>query len=174
MSQSQFFLDANRFIRTTRFKLYGCPGGERAYERYAWLVFFIVGLVLLVFTVGYIVAGMVASDAYTSITGMTSTQLEASNPSLVNLVTYTARIAGFHLLGFSVLILAMSYAPYRKGEKWSWYAFWIVPLFFVIHLPLFLSQSPPVWSGVITGAVLIPLSLLALVLPYKKFFPRKP
>jgi hypothetical protein len=32
-----------------------------------------------------------------------------------------------------VLTVAIALTAFRRGERWAWFAFWVWPLFFVIH-----------------------------------------
>lgn len=32
-----------------------------------------------------------------------------------------------------VLTVAMAVAPFRRRERWAWLAFWVWPLFFIVH-----------------------------------------
>ncbi len=73
-------------------------------------------------------------------------------------------------VGFPLLALALSLIPYRRGEKWSWYALWTFPLLSGIAASLNLSSGRGDWGFF---AFLSFLSLLGLLLPYRKFFPRK-
>ena len=108
------------------------PRKEKAYEKYAWIIFLVLGILLLVY-------------------------------SLVNLLAGN-NLAAEPQLGFSVLIIAISFNSYRRGEKWAWYASWIL----VVELSLFIADAR-FWGD----ALVLVIVLLGLFLPYRKFFPKK-
>ncbi len=45
------------------------------------------------------------------------------------ITTYAAVAAG--------LTLAIAATAFRRGERWAWFAFWVWPLFFVVHGAVF-------------------------------------
>jgi hypothetical protein len=108
------------------------PRKEKAYEKYAWIIFLVMGILLLVF-------------------------------SLVNLLMGNS-VAGEPQLAWSVLVIAISLNSYRRGEKWAWYAFWIL----VVELSLFIIDER-FWGD----ALVLVIVLLGLFLPFRKFFPKK-
>ena len=36
-----------------------------------------------------------------------------------------------------VLTVAIAATAFRRGERWAWFAFWVWPLFFVVHWSAF-------------------------------------
>jgi hypothetical protein len=113
------------------------PREEKAYETYAWIIFLVLGIL-----------GVVGSLA----------------SFLVGSMSYHNAASAFPFLGFSVLVTAISFNSYRRGEKWAWYAFWIN----VVGLSLFYADG-----GFWADALLVVIVLLGLFLPYRKFFPKK-
>ena len=60
---------------------------------------------------------------------------------------------------FAVLALAVTVTSYRKGERWAWWALWLVPIALVAINP----DSP---RNLVVAAV----AVLGLLLPSRKFF----
>jgi hypothetical protein len=115
---------------------------ERAYEKYAWLIFLFIGL-----------------DAFI--------------PAFFNLFVPSAGSSLFQgLLGLvvGILVTAIALTGYRRGKRWAWFALLFVPAFDLAEA--YLQNVPPYysWQG---GVLLFFLGVLALVLPIRKFFPRK-
>jgi hypothetical protein len=67
---------------------------------------------------------------------------------------------------FGILITAV---PFRRRERWAWWALWYYPLFWTAHL---LGGLPPVQDH-IHQILLIVLSLAALLISLSEFFPRQ-
>ncbi len=145
---------------------------EKIYEKYAWVVFFAIGAMTIVSAVPHALGLNTDPELVRNIVGMTIEDLKVSNPIFFDLYNFYFRSGGLSDFGFAFLLMVISATAYRRGEKWSWYAFWIVPAFFLgfVALSLTLESSssllPPLMMFVI-------LSLVGLLLPFRKFFPSK-
>jgi len=90
-----------------------------------------------------------------------------------NLYSFYFRGGGLSDLGFVFFLIVISLTAYRRGQKWAWYAFWFVPVYFLAWIALSstlpsaaqLSLLPPL-------IVIIVLSLAGLLLSFRKFFPK--
>ena len=71
---------------------------------------------------------------------------------------------GTALVGFNVLALVVILVPFKRHERWAWYALWMLPL-------QWLSQF--VFFPDFAYLMLAVLTTVGLVLPYKMFFPRE-
>jgi hypothetical protein len=72
---------------------------------------------------------------------------------------------------WSLLVLSIILWPYRKGEKWAWYTLWLVPAVLVgqgLWYSVFLGD----FSEMLPSIAIVTVTLVALLLPYRKFFPR--
>ena len=70
--------------------------------------------------------------------------------------------AGLGLFGMVIVLV-----PYRRRERWAWYALWFYPLFWAAHL---IGNLPP-GNDHVHQVVFIALSLAGLLLPVRAFFP---
>ena len=131
--------DTIRVDMTTRRK-------ERAYERYGWMI-------LSASAVLGIVAAVVTT--FPSLYVFSSSLYEGVYPMLGAL--------GTALVGFNILALVVSMIPYRRGERWSWFTLWLLPLEWV---------SQFVFSPDLTYLVLALFTAVGLALPYRRFFSR--
>ena len=71
---------------------------------------------------------------------------------------------GTALVGFNVLVLVVILVPFKRHEKWAWYALWMLPL-------QWLSQF--VFFPDLAYLTLALLTTVGLVLPYRRFFRRE-
>jgi hypothetical protein len=71
---------------------------------------------------------------------------------------------GLGLFGGLIVVL-----PYRRAERWAWFALWFYPVFWVAHL---VGNLPP-GTDHIHQVVFIALSLIGLVTPVSAFFPAR-
>ena len=147
------------------------PRVEKFYERNAWILFFVLGIVSIAFSLLFILLGGSLLDLLEirGVTGMTWDQLVASSPKLANEISLVARAGyGFSNLIGAVLLTAVSWKSYRTGERWAWYAMWIVPIALGSIAITGLSAGAGGWP-IFFGLFIV--ALLGVLLPYKKFFP---
>jgi hypothetical protein len=78
---------------------------------------------------------------------------------------YGLASAGLGLFGGLIVL-----GPYRRIERWAWWALWFYPVFWSVHL---FGNLPP-GTDHIHQVVFIALSLIGLVLPIPVFFPGRP
>jgi hypothetical protein len=146
--------------------------GDKFYEKHAWVLFFVIGMLFLVSAVPHALGINTDSKTAESIAGVTLDELKSSNPSFFDLYDFYFRFGGLSDLGFAFLITIISLTAFRKGEKWAWYSLWILPAFFIGGILIVLSIEKAN-SLLIPLALFTILSLLGLLLPYRKFFPKK-
>jgi len=147
---------------------------KRVCEKYAWLVFLFLGLLWLVVGINQIFLPdeLIGNDVQ-RVTGMSLSELEASSPESIELVHFLYGIIGNLKVSWSLLVLAITLTGFRRGEKWAWYTLWLVPAVLV---------SQGIINSILFGDInemlkWIPttsISLVGLLLPIRKFFPRKP
>ena len=54
--------------------------------------------------------------------GMTVTELHNFSPKVVDYMELYHQLWGVYLLSFALSLWVISLIPYRRGEKWAWYA----------------------------------------------------
>ena len=68
------------------------------------------------------------------------------------------------LLGFNVFALVVTLVPFKRHERWAWYALWMLPLQWLAQFVFFPDLA------YLTLAL---LTTVGLILPYRRFFPRE-
>jgi len=144
---------------------------EKAYEKYAWILLFAIGVIFLVSAVPATL-GIPDPATVERIAGMTVNELKVSSPGFYNLYLFYFRFGGLSDIGFAFFITAISVTAYRKGEKWAWYALWVLPAYFIASAAISMSIESNL-SLLLPETVFAILSLVGLLLPYRKFFPSK-
>ena len=126
---------------------------EKWYQRYSWVLLFLMQLlILLVVSSGP--EGPVAPGSV----------LHAFFADQASERVLDLRLLGTVLWGMAIFGLAIILKPFRNGERWAWYVLWYYPAFFAIHILAFGTLIPDV--------VFLLISLLGLLLPYRRFFPK--
>lgn len=141
---------------------------ERGYERYAWIILLALGVAAIGFGFNDIFFPEPSDPPYVqTLTGKTWDDIVAEEPGLAEVIRVMDRAVGLGLLGFGLLMVAIAAVPYRRGERWAWYASWAAPTVLLGFLAITLQGS--LW---LMFAILLVLALLGLLLPWRKFFPK--
>ena len=145
---------------------------EKFYEKYAWVILLAAGLLWLV--VGIVAVyqpeGIFEGDAQ-SVTNIPWSELKASSPVAASFVIFIYGQMGLLMISWSLFVIAITLTGYRKGEKWAWYIMWSVPAHLVSNA-LFNSIFIGDISQTLPFIPMTTITLLGLLLPYRKFFPR--
>lgn len=145
---------------------------ERAYVKYGWVVFLGLGLLWLVVGLTQVFnPDTLIEDETQHVTDMSLSELEASSPDATEMVHFLYGAVGMLKTSWSLLVLAITLTGFRKGEKWAWYTLWLVPVLLVgqgLFNSVFLGDPKELlqWIPITT------VTLVGLLLPYRKFFPR--
>ena len=145
---------------------------ERPWVKYGWVVYLFLGLLWLVVGLTQVLnPEELANDEAQHITGMSLSELEASFPEATELVRFLFGAVGMLKTSWALLVLAITLTGFRKGEKWAWYTLWLVPATLVCQ-GLFNSVLLGDFNEMLAWIPITTVSLLGLLLPYRKFFPR--
>jgi hypothetical protein len=117
---------------------------ERAYERYGWMILSANAML------GIFAAVLTSSP---TLFLFPSPHFESAYPILGAL--------GTALVGFNILALVIILVPYRRCERWAWYTLWMLPLHWFSQFVFFPDLA---------YLILAALTMVGLVLPYRRFF----
>ncbi len=137
------------------------PRKEKAYEKHAWILLFAVGTFYLLGAITHIVGAPIGG-----------VDLGSVSTALANLIRLGDREIGIDQAAFSVLVMATSAFGYRKGARWTWHVLWIVPAFILASAVNNLVGGGKLGFGPLSISFAI-IALIGLLLPYRKFFPKK-
>ena len=145
---------------------------EKYYEKYAWVVFLIIGSIVLVGAIPHTLGINTDPNLVLTISGKTIDELTISNPLFFNLYNFYFRGGGLSDLGLAFFLIVISLTAYRWGQKWAWYAFCFIPFYFLAWMALISSTLPSESQSSLFPPliVLVVLSLAGLLLPFRKFF----
>jgi len=154
---------------------------SKAYEKYAWTLLFAFWALHLILSLrdffpslqDYCIGCLPgAQTAILSATGMTWSMLASSDPRFASFLASTLVDDGISGVGLAVFGMVVSMTSFRDGEKWAWYTSWSMPIgIFAAQLNVYLLTGS-VMVLVLT-VVFVLVSLLALFLPFRRFFPKK-
>lgn len=150
----------------------------RFFERHAWQVFAVIGVIVALFGAGDIASGgesFQSAEAvlFQSLTGMSWDELQAADPGAARMIDYLWRAEGAALAVIGLLTFAISLGALRRGDRWAWYAMWIIPLWIVLVYLVFWIVQPDLSSGIpvpiISGAVFLVITVATLVLSQGRY-----
>ena len=125
----------------------------RWYERYAWLIFLVFGVLLLWYGMYLFLLPQREPHHWDWL---------SKDPEVVRYIAGNFRWEGLLVTGFALIVLTSSAASFRKGEKWAWNTYCFFPVFW-------LAAMFVTWPGALLTPFFV-LSLAGLLLPYRVFF----
>lgn len=144
------------------------------YEKYSWIIFFLIGAMVLIGAIPHALGFNTDPTLVQTISGKTIDELKVSNQMFFNLYNFYFSGGGLSDLGFAFFLIVISLTAYRWGQKWAWYTFWFVPVYFLAWIALSSTLPSESKSSLLPPLVMIiVLSLVGLLLPFRKFFPNK-
>ncbi|OLD11694.1 MAG: hypothetical protein AUI97_08955 [Crenarchaeota archaeon 13_1_40CM_3_52_17] len=154
----------------------------KLYEKYGWITLFILWALHLVLSARDFFPSLQdlclgclpgAQTPLQSVTGLTWSQLVSSNPKFASFLASTLIDDGISGVGLAIFGMVVSMTGYKKGEKWAWYVSWSMPIgILAAQLNVYALTGSTLVIYLATAFTLA--SLLALFLPYRQFFHRKP
>jgi len=96
----------------------------------------------------------------------------SSNPRVASFLGSTLVDDGISGVGLAVFGMVVSVTSYRKGEKWAWYVSWSMPIG-ILAAQVNLYALTGSIMVIYLAAIFTIVSVLALLLPLRQFFPRK-
>jgi uncharacterized membrane protein YfcA len=104
--------------------------------------------------------------------GVTIPQIQNFSPKLMDIIQNLIQLVGLYLVTTAIAVCILSLVPYRRGERWAWYAVLILGSTVLIGgLVLFIItfSIPPSFLDIL----LVLLLIVGLVLPVKEFFSQR-
>lgn len=147
--------------------------------KYAWITLLVLAILSLWIGLGDFFRAGSGDPALTeTILGTPWSELKVMSPRIVSLVDLLSMILGAWLTGFSILAITISAVPFRRGERWAWYALWALPLAYIlVFVAVFTADrlpGSPTPPAIFSAPALFVLSSGALLLSVRHFFPRVP
>jgi hypothetical protein len=142
--------------------------GDANRGRRAWLLFFVLGVIAVIAAPILLLGFPPDPPSPERFTGLSSTEIAARIPGMSGYVSSIATQLGNFMLTSGVLIAAVAFGPFRRQEKWAWYAFWVIPLMLLVQ---FLNSRGGLGWQFDLGLFFVMIA--GLLWPFRLFFPRK-
>jgi hypothetical protein len=138
----------------------------------AWVLLFACGLLILVSSLFWLSQGRFFDNAiYVSISDNSWKTIDDSMPAVARLASAVVRFYAALGISAAVLIMGVAATSYRRGERWAWYAFWVLPLCATLDFATLGAYSALTIRNAAWDLTLLSLALIGLIVPYQAFFP---
>jgi len=139
----------------------------------ASLVLFAIALLPIMSALLMLFSGS-SEFTYVELMGMTANDIYDFNPKLMKAIELVVQIRGLYLLVFALFWAVISLIPYRKGEKWAWFALLIIGIIwlsgYLIFVNIGVTQGIYLSSWITPATVWLILWIVGLALPFKECF----
>ena len=146
---------------------------QNFFERSVWVLFLILGIIEILFGAGDMAVGIENDPAIlVSAIGITPSELKAQDLLIYKAMDHQQKLIGLEFLMTGALISMISLTAFRRGERWTWFTFWLIAVEMIVgvvstynsRLPGE-SLSPPFYSGTLFAV----LTFVWLAFCYQKY-----
>lgn len=110
--------------------------------------------------------GLTPTGAQTELSGRTWEEFAAVDPEVAKIYSLDLVLLGMALTAFGILGTIVTFLPYRRGERWAWFALWLIPL---LHGGVALRMLSDQYSASYVYLGLSILSLIGVLIPVRRF-----
>jgi hypothetical protein len=137
-------------------------GNRVEIPRISWILVLIVAA-LSVLSALYV--GLTPTADQTELQGRTWELFARQDPEVAGLYSMDLALLGMSIGAFAVLAVVIAAIPYRRGERWAWYALWVVPLLWGgVAARMFIDQ----YSAGSVYAVAAAMAVIGLLIPIRR------
>jgi len=144
-------------------------------QRHAWWGLLAFTLLILFFGIGDVIIGVEWDPGIPlGLAGLTPAQVANESAPAYRLLDFGVRIGGANLAVISTLLTTVLLVPFRRGERWAWWAMWVLPAWALSVFMLYLAfgvapgQAPP--PPMISGPIFAAISAAILLISAPRFF----
>ncbi|HJS18049.1 MAG TPA: hypothetical protein VJ785_04845 [Anaerolineales bacterium] len=89
-----------------------------------------------------------------------------ADPEVARIYSMDLALLGITLTAFGILGTIVSLIPYRRGERWAWFALWLIPL---VHGGMALRMLIDQYAAAYVYLGLFVISLIGILIPIRRF-----
>jgi len=142
--------------------------GHASRGRHAWLLFFILGVLLVIAAPINLPGNPPDPPSPEGFTGLSRDEIAARIPGMSGYIGSISTQLGNFMLTSGVLMAAIAAGPFRRGEKWAWYVSWVVPL--MLFIQFVNSRGGNGWQFDLGFFF---ATIAGLLWPFRLFFPKR-
>jgi ABC-type spermidine/putrescine transport system permease subunit I len=140
-------------------------------QNYGWILVSIVALLVSLSGISLVTSS--AADEFERDTGVSWEKLSGEYPTVAAQFLMTRQSALVTTTAVALIALAVAYFAFRTGQRWAWFAMWIMPASMAPGIiSLFRTENQRMIAYF--GAFLVLLAVAGLLVSIPVFFPRIP
>ena len=143
---------------------------EKLHKKYAWLIIFCLGLLILLSTAFIVLNGANPPSQFEADTGVAWADFQHDYPTVATLVSLLELLVGSAFFAIGLFAITIAVTKYRNGEQWAWVVLWILPGVLGLAALMFFTHDQAYVGYYYIG--LVAIAVLGLLLPVRKFFPK--
>ena len=135
---------------------------ENRVLRASWIILAVVATLTIL---SGLWVGLTPTGSQTELSGRTWEEFAAADPEMAGIYSMDLVLLGMTLTAFSILGLIVTVIPYRQGEKWAWFALWLIPL---VHGGVALRMLTDQYTAGYVYLGLFVISLIGILIPIRR------
>ena len=136
---------------------------ENRVPRASWIILAIIAMLTIL---SGLWVGLTPVGSQTELSGRTWEQFAAADPEMATIYAMDLSLLGMSLTAFAILGTIVALIPYRRGERWAWFALWLIPL---VHGGVALRMLIDQYSAGYVYLGLFVISLIGILIPIRRF-----
>ncbi len=110
--------------------------------------------------------GLTPTSSQTELSGRAWEDFAAADPEMASIYSMDLALLGMALTAFAVLSTILTVIPYQRGERWAWFALWLIPL---VHGGVALRMLVDQYEAGYVYLGLFVISLIGILLPIRRY-----
>ena len=136
---------------------------ENRLPRASWIILAVVATLTIL---SGLYVGLTPVGSQTELSSRTWEEFAAAEPEVATTYAMDLVLLGMTLTGFAILGTILTLIPYRRGERWAWFALWLIPL---VHGGLALRMLADQYEAGYVYLGLFVISLIGILIPIRRF-----
>jgi hypothetical protein len=134
--------------------------------RSSWVILAVVAALTIL---SGLYVGLTPTGSQTELSGRTWEEFAATDPEVASIYSLDLVLLGISLAAFAILATILALLPYRRGERWAWFALWLLPL---VHGGIGLTMMMYQYDAAYVYLGLFVISLIGILIPIRRFLLR--
>ena len=136
---------------------------ENRVPRASWIILAIIAMLTIL---SGLWVGLTPTGSQTELSGRTWEEFAAADPEVAGIYSMDLVLLGITLTAFAILGTIVTLIPYRRGERWAWFALWLIPL---VHGGIALRMLSDQYEAAYVYLALFVISLIGILIPIRRF-----
>jgi hypothetical protein len=136
---------------------------ENRVPRASWIILAVVATLTIL---SGLWVGLTPTGSQTELSGRTWEEFAAADPEVAGIYSMDLVLLGITLTAFAILGTIVTLIPYRRGERWAWFALWLIPL---VHGGIALRMLTDQYEAGYVYLGLFVISLIGILIPIRRF-----